>query len=353
MSSAKTKPTQPTRQDKKAGLYQAVTDRIIEELQAGRIPWKKPWKRLLRGGREYPANYGTYLKEQTAPGTAPNSPYYSGINAMILSCFHYARPYYMTFKQAQAAGGQVKKGSKGTGLIYFEMVTAKQTDQPHPVTADKGPACDKAPVVAYPMIKPFYVFHISDIEGIEFVLPELAPPVVTSEKQQDQAGQRIYEQMPNRPALDEQTYTDKAAYRKRTDTVFMPPLAAFDSVAGYYATLFHELVHSTMHESRLNRTVELNAERLKFDDPAYAKEELLAEIGSAYLLAEADLDTQAVTRNQAAYLQHWLGVFEHNPMLIGEVAPLSRRTVGYILAAAPETVSAEFRKIEASQPVAN
>jgi antirestriction protein ArdC len=229
------------RQERKAAIYQAITDRIINELRGGRIPWKRPWKRLVNGEREYPANYATYLRQATGqPATTP-TPYYSGINAMILCCFHHSRPYYLTFKQAQALGGQVKKGSKGIGLIYFEMQTYPAQKAG---TEQEGSTRDETtPLAAFPMLKPFYVFHISDIDGINFELPELAQIPHQPGHQQLAVGERIYEQMPNRPAIDHETYISKAAYRERTDTVFMPRLASFNTPTDYYATLFHELVH--------------------------------------------------------------------------------------------------------------
>lgn len=285
----------------KDSLYQQVTDKLIAQMEKGIIPWKRPWKILDNGAAEMPTNYVTKKS-------------YRGINLMLLSCNTYSRPYYMTFRQAQFLGGNVKKGEKGHMVLFYKTLTQQQEE-----------GSDKK--VFYERMS--FVFNIDQIEGINFKQPNLyiGQP---DEKLLIERCEQIYRNYPNAPKRVN-AQLDRAFYRVSRDEVNMPPVQAFRSPFLYYNTLFHELTHSTGHERRLNRP-EMGAGQQGSE--LYNREELTAELGAAFLSAVCGIsqeENSTIDRHNAAYLQHYLLALRADVSLFYKASQQAQKAVDYIL----------------------
>ena len=281
----------------KQSTYELITERIIAQLEAGTVPWHKPW----RGSAG------------SAPMNITTKRAYRGINVMLLSMMGYDSPYWMTFNQAKKLGGKVRKGEKGSPIVFWKEIEKKDT-----------PAGEKPQT--YWMLRHFFVFNSSQIDGLE--LPELevaeddAPEFDVNELA---AG--IIDGMPNPPEIEH--CDSRAYYRPSTDTVNMPKPEAFDIPANYYSTTFHELVHSTGHASRLSR--EGVTGDAYFGSHNYSKEELVAELGAAFLSATCGLGEMTFDQS-AAYIAGWLKKLKSDSKFVIQAAGAAQRAADYILA---------------------
>ncbi|MBD2769416.1 DUF1738 domain-containing protein [Hymenobacter sp. BT664] len=281
-------------------VYQIVTDRIVAALEGGIIPWRKPWNAVYG----LPRNYAT--------GAA-----YSGINAFLLH-FSGALPFFLTFKQALALGGNVRKGAKGHPVVYYN-VSVRENEQ----TGKE----EKLPFLKY-----YTVFSVEDIENIDFVLPEVERHAHTPIA----AAEAIVSGWDGRPVIEH--LHQRAYYSPSLDMVNMPERATFTTAEGYYATLFHELTHSTGHASRLNRP-DLTAGEGK-QSASYAREELTAEMGASFLCAAAGLDTDQTEENAVAYIQTWLERLKNDKRLVLQAASKAQRAAKFILGVPEEEEAA-------------
>jgi antirestriction protein ArdC len=272
-------------------VYQIVTDRIVAALEGGVIPWRKPWNAVYG----LPRNYAT--------GAA-----YSGINAFLLH-FSGALPFFLTFKQALALGGNVRKGAKGHPVVYYN-VSVRENEQ----TGKE----EKLPFLKY-----YTVFSVEDIEGIAFDLPAVERHAHTP----IEAAEAIVAGWGARPVIEHRH--QRAYYSPSLDMVNMPARDTFTTGEGYYATLFHELTHSTGHASRLDRP-ELTAGEGKLS-ASYAREELTAEMGASFLCAAAGLDTEQTETNAVAYIQSWLERLKNDKKLVLQAASKAQRAARLIL----------------------
>jgi antirestriction protein ArdC len=253
-----------------------VVDILIKSLEEGKIPWRKPWK---GGGKSsFPQN----LKTKTV---------YSGINHFVLSVYMedkgYTSPYFLSYKQATAMGGQVKKGEKGYPVIFAKTSIREQENS-------DGEMEKKT----MRLLRYYTVFNVEQIDGIEDKIPKSEPidettfnPIAECEK--------VVDGMPQKPGLvfNEQ----RAYYSPSKDEINMPKKETFTSAEEYYSTLFHELVHSTGHDSRLDRL-----KKSPFGSTDYSKEELVAEMGSAFLCTQCGIEAKTI-ENSKAYIKGWLG----------------------------------------------
>lgn len=263
----------------KSDVYQQVTDRIIEQLEQGVVPWKSPY--FSKVG--FPKNFSS--------GKA-----YQGINVFLLGSLRFTSPYFLTFLQAKELGGHVRKGERGHLVVKYGTYSKEEDTKPE----DRG---EEKTTRRY--LKAYAVFHASQIEGIEFPeaveLPELAVTEKTA------LARKIVSSMPNCPEIREGSATP--CYRTATDSVHMPEPRFFESEEAYYSTLFHELTHSTGHADRLARKSLLENKGIDASSDTarkiYAEEELVAEMGASYLNAFADIFDAELT-NSAAYLQGWI-----------------------------------------------
>ena len=209
-------------------IYQTVTDRILSSLKAGVIPWEKPWKSPRYAGGPFPRNFYT------------GKPY-RGINILLLWSSEYSSPFWLTFKQAQTLKGSVRKGEHGTPIVFYKQLPE------HAKKDEKAPGEDER----VPFVLCHYtVFNVEQCDGL--TLPEISQPAIAPEVDEDELCESIVTGWENRPALYLTSPTEyRAYYRPSTDSVHMPARSRFVDAPHYYSTLFHELVHSTGHESRL------------------------------------------------------------------------------------------------------
>jgi antirestriction protein ArdC len=289
----------------KFNLYQVVTDRIIASLKAGVIPWEKPWKASQYTGGPFPRNFSTGRP-------------YRGINVMLLWSSCYSSPFWLTFNQAKELGGTVRKGEKGTQIVFYKQLRNRNTKDETPVEDEDR---------RRPFVLTYHtVFNVEQCEGL--TVPQIEKPTTTTNTvEQNEACEAIVTGWTNRPTLHLDNPSEmRAYYVPRTDAVHMPIRNRFVDAPHFYSTLYHELVHATGHESRLNRTF-----GARFGDELYSKEELVAEMGAAFLCAIAEIANEHTDRNTTAYLQSWIAKLEEDNRLIVHAAANAQRAVDSII----------------------
>ena len=268
-------------------VYEIITEKIIDQLESGSVPWVKPWI-----GGEPPKNY------------ISKKPY-RGINPFLLACQGYASPFWLSFKQAQAAGGTVKKGEKGSMVVFWKMFEGSELDK-----------SGKPKMI--PMLRYYTVFNTDQCEGLTVDLPTTGEEFQPIDK-----AESIVDGMQNKPVI--RHAEPRAYYRPSTDLVNMPRKELFESAEGYYSTLFHELGHSTGHKSRLERKDFAEA---AFGSETYSKEELIAEFTSAFLCGISGIEKEI--KNQAAYIQGWLKVLKSDCKMAVLAAAQAQKAADYI-----------------------
>ena len=291
----------------KIDAYQMVTDRICELLEQGFIPWDKPW--AMTNSCAWSGHDGhayTLLNQFLLADPAKKYKDWDELVADISG-------EWVTFKQAADRGGNVKKGEHGRKVVFFTMVQEKDQD---------GNETGKV----HPFVTWSTVFKVSQCEKIEqkFHLDAGAlydfDPDQTAE---DVAGAYI-----SREGIKlNQRQCDRACYSPETDTVTVPLQQQFRNNAEYYSTLFHELTHSSGHPKRLNRIVKMAA----FGSDDYSAEELVAEIGSASILATLGIENEGSFRNSAAYIQNWLKALKNDKKLIVTASAKAEKAIRLIL----------------------
>jgi antirestriction protein ArdC len=292
-------------------VHTIITEKIIAALEAGVVPWRKPWA----GGAASPQNL---ISKRP----------YSGINVLLLSMTAaekgFTSPYWLTKNQVLAAGGAFKPGqepydrttgagsNKNAALVSFWGTFGKKKNEDTETGRDTGPR----------FFKYFLVWNIEQTTGLDALVPA---PVTTTPVAPDVAAEAIVAGYPNGPTMDHAS--GAAWYRPSTDHVGLPPRDSFTGTVAYYATVFHELVHSTGHESRLKRFVAGAA--LGKGSEVYSKEELVAEMGAAFLGAEAGLPDNL--DQSAAYIKSWLTVLKNDHGFVISAASKAQQATNHIL----------------------
>ena len=288
-------------------VYEQVRDRIVTFIETnGTTPWRKPWKAAPGGGCMWPKNATT------------DRPY-RGINAVLLSMLDFDYPLYMTYKQAEKAGLQVRRGSTGTPVVFWAWLKKKE---------EGGGKADGDDPKAIPFLRRYTVFNVEQIDGAEVFVPKEEEPAGPPFVPIDKCEQVVRDYLANGgPGLIHRG--SRACYSPARDKVRVPPPESFESPEAYYGTLFHELVHSTGHGLRVARkgiTGQVN-----FGSHTYGKEELVAEIGSAFLCAVCGVDPPPLRDNQAAYVSSWLRTIKEDPKLVVLAAAQAQRAADWIL----------------------
>lgn len=285
----------------RASLYDSVTNRIIAELEAGRLPWVQPWGRSGGASAALPHNAGS--------GRA-----YSGINILILwgAVIEAGWPSqgWLTFRQALEAGGNVRKGERGTTIVYADRFVPKGE-------AERA-ARDGGDVRAVPFLKSFTVFNVAQCEGLREGIGIDPAPLPSREIEP------VAEAVIAASGIAFRTGGDKAFYVPAHDYVQVPPQPAFFDQINYYRTALHELTHATGHVSRLDRKL-LNS----FGSKDYAREELVAEMGSAFLCAALGIEPSV---RHADYIGSWLEVLREDNRVIFRAASLASKAAEWLLA---------------------
>ncbi|TXF89259.1 DUF1738 domain-containing protein [Neolewinella aurantiaca] len=301
----------------KPDLYQVITDKVIELLEAGTVPWQRPWNQ-----------YG--LARNYATGHV-----YTGINAFLLNFFpSFDVPFYLTYKQAQALGGQVRKGAKAE-TVYFFKTLYKDADGKSlkPDQIAKLGDGDKF-VKAIPMPRTFHLFNIADIEGIEFNIPEISD----NPNAPIEACDNFVLGLQDVPEVNHKDL-NHAYYAPVADQINMPPLPRFSCSPAYYKTLFHEITHSTGHPSRLSRPgITLPKEQRVPGSEPHAHEELIAELGAVYLCQHAGILNAPPLgvgglENAAAYIDSYLGCLKNDKRFLFQASSQAQKAVNFLLEA--------------------
>lgn len=283
-------------------LYQCVTNQILDMLEQGVAPWRSPI--LGRTSAGHPKNV-----ESGKP--------YRGVNVFLLAMtawgHGYESSYWLTFNQAKARGGAVKKGEKSSMVVFW-----KQLDG---IDKETGEA------IKLPLLRYYNVFNVVQCEGIK---PPDAVPFEAVPFTPQEAAEKIVSGYVGGPTIEHAG--SQAFYRSSVDIVRMPEPTRFVSNDEYYSTLLHELSHSTGHSSRLDR--KLDTEPKPFGSPDYGKEELIAEMSAAFLCGHAGI-TPAVIENQAAYLQGWAKTLKGDKKLVIAAAGAAQKAADWIMGERP------------------
>jgi len=276
---------------KNQSIYENITQRIIDLLETGNVPWHKPWTAKAA----FPRNYVTKKA-------------YRGVNVLLLHAMAYESPFWMTYKQAAELGGNVRKGEKACPVVFWKQLELE----------DK----ETGELEKIPMLRFYFVFNLSQCENIKDIAN--APQVQTTTTE----AAEIVEQMPQRPAIKHGMR--KAFYSPGEDYIGLPDAKNFESEAAYYSVLFHEMIHSTGHTSRLNRPTLTT--KAGFGASDYCREELIAELGASFLCGQASITTPSLIENSAAYLRGWLEALKNDKTLIVQAAAQAQRATDFILA---------------------
>ena len=282
-------------------VYQKITDQIVSELEKGVRPWMKPWNGEHAAGRI------------TRPLRGNGIPY-QGINVLMLwssaMAKGYAAPIWMTFKQALEFKAHVRKGEQGSLVVYADRITRTETDE------HTGEASE----YAIPFMKGYTVFNVEQIDGLPERFYANAEPRLES-------VQRIarVESFIAATGANVRHGGNRAFYSPASDHVQMPIIEAFRDAESYYATLAHEATHWTRHPSRLDR----DFGRKRHGDEGYAMEELVAELGAAFLSADLDL-TPEVRDDHAAYIASWIKVLKNDKRAIFSAASHAQRAADFL-----------------------
>ena len=286
-----------TKEEAIVNIYEIVTNRIMELLEEGTVPWKKPWR------------------SSEGPRNLISKKPYRGINSFLLNCSPYESDFYLTYNQAKQKGGQVRKGEKSTLVVFWKWLNtvtdAEETDE-----MTTGKRLTKVPILRY-----YNVFNLDQVDGIEPPKePKIDNPFTAIEK-----AEQIIENMPLRPSIRYEGH--RAVYSPMLDSVTLPPKESFTSSEEAYSTLFHELAHSTGHASRVGRKGVI--EPTYFGSHDYSQEELVAELSASMLCGVAGIES--TIENSAAYISGWLSVLKKDKKLLVLAAAQGQKAADYIL----------------------
>jgi antirestriction protein ArdC len=269
-----------------------VTEQFIKKLEAGVVPWQRPW------------NIATGI-----PKNLISKKSYNGINVLMLSCNEFQSPWWVSFKQCDQLGGSIKKGEHGSMITFCKPMRGKvETENGDVVSEGKR----------YLLLRYYRVWNVEQTEGLE----EKIPKVETIEFNPIERCEEVFNGMPLRPEV--KYNGSRAYYDFRNDHIGMPSKELFHSPEEYYSTLFHEAVHSTGHQSRIGREFGKG-----FGTEVYSFEELIAEIGSAFLYAYCGIEK--TFDNSAAYLASWLKKLKEDSRMIIRAASASQKAYNFIL----------------------
>lgn len=279
-------------------LYQTITDKIIAELSAGTAPWVRPWS-----GSPDPL-----------PRNAVSKRPYRGINNVLLGIeafgHGYATNQWMTFRQANHLGGHVRKGEHGSTIIYYESrLVEKESSE---TLADAGEPEKRF----IPLLKVFTVFNLDQIDGLPDFYHQIAPVA-------DWTGEALPERIIGESGADIRHQGFRAFYSPPNDLIYLPDRQHFADAPSYYGTALHELCHWTGHGTRLGRQL-----GRRFGESAYAMEELIAELGAAFLSAYCRLDGRL---QHASYIASWLEVLQRDKRAIFVAAAQAQKASDYLL----------------------
>lgn len=303
-------------------LYQDVTNRIIAALENGVVPWRKPWKTDEQGYRHL---FGL-------PANAKTGRAYSGVNVVLLWLEQMEKGYssskWLTFHQALQSGGNVKKGERSTLVLWYKAIEKRARDEQGQVMFDEegNPVTEESCI-----LKSHFVFNVEQCENLPeemtAVINDSVEPSTRHESFVDAATYaRIHQMIDAIGVKFSNRGMDSAFYRPKTDEIFLPKPQCFFTEGDYWSTVLHEVVHSTGHESRMNRPG-ITSKQISFGDDIYAFEELIAEIGSAFLCASLGITGEL---QHESYIGNWLEIMKGDKKAIVKASKFARLASQYL-----------------------
>jgi len=282
----------------KMDVYQIITNQIVKRLEDGCVPWKQP--------------YHIEVAKNLVTGKV-----YKGINEFILNGL-FPSPYYLTFKQCKELGGTIKKGEAGIPVVFWNMKDVKTKE----TKIVDGEEVTETKLKTMPFLRYYTVFNATQCEGITHKRLSEAREAVGYNPDIESA-EKIIAGYENKPVM--KFMETIPCYVPALDEIRVPTKDKFDSIEEYYATVFHEMVHSTGHEKRLNRDMKF----FKDDKESYSKEELVAELGACYLSKTAMINVPI--DNSSAYINGWINAIKGDKKLLVSAVSKSRKAVEYII----------------------
>lgn len=277
-------------------VYEMVTDRIIEQLENGVIPWQKPWTGVRSGA---------FNRISKKP--------YSLLNQMLLKF----DGEYATFKQWQDLGGHVRKDEHSEIVVFWKIQPVEEEQE------------DGTKVVKQiPLLRYYNVFHISQVDGVE---PLQEEAIDNDIEPIEKAENVLHDYWTRENITVEHKAGNRAYYSPTLDMICLPLFEQFVDSSEYYSTAFHECIHSTMKENRCNRAEDHKGKNVAFGSQEYSREELCAEIGSATILNIIGIETKNSFTNSAAYIQNWLSVLRNDVKFVVSASSKAEKAVKYIL----------------------
>jgi len=273
-------------------IYERITNLIVERLKSGVIPWKQPWS------------------SDTHPRNMISKRPYHGINFWLLLSTGNESPFYLSFQQVKVLGGNIKKGEKSIPVVFWKLLNTEEKD---------------GTIKKTPFLKYYNVFNLSQTEGIDPIrLPDAEIPNPNFDP--ISKAEELVEQWKDCPQI--KFNQSQAYYSPSQDVIGMPNPQSFFNAPDYYSVLFHEATHSTGNIKRLGRHAKMRD--LNFGSHSYSQEELVAEMGAAYLSGMCGIENQTIP-NSTAYIQSWIRTFKNDPKVLVIAAAQAQKAVGYIL----------------------
>lgn len=269
-------------------IYQKMTDKILEKLEKGVIPWKQSWK-----GMGLPKNVVTKKP-------------YRGINALMLFSEDFNSPYWLTFKQAKTLGGAVKTGEKGTQVVFWKWL-------------EKLDAEGKPQKI--PLLKHYTLFNALQCDGLEI------EPIKEEPRTLESCEKLVSDFLSKEKTLKLTHNKTQPCYLPGADEVNLPLLSSFRSVEDYYHTMFHELTHATGHSTRLDRGFDKSQ---SFGSEDYSKEELIAELGACFLSGHSGIAAKTID-DSASYINGWIKALKDDKKMLVHAGAKAQQAADYIL----------------------
>ena len=266
-----------------------ITNRIIEKLEAGTVPWQKPWS-----GGSWPKN--VVSKKE-----------YRGVNSFVLGCSEFSSPYWGTFKQISDLGGTITKGQHGSPVLFYTWLEDKS---------------DFEVERKIPFMRFYKVWNLEQTTGVD--MSKVPVAVVLNDNEKLDMCESIIKNMPLRPEIK---FKEARAYYSPTlDIVNMPRMETFKDSESYYSTIYHELGHSTGHKSRLARK---DFDGNCFGSDSYSKEELVAELTASFLMSVCGIENKTID-NSASYIQSWIRKFKNYKNLLISASSQAQKAFDFI-----------------------
>jgi antirestriction protein ArdC len=277
-------------------VYREITERILDALESGTVPWRRPWR-----------DFGM---QRNLSSRRP----YRGINQLLTQLTQqlrgYGSPFWLTYRGAERAGGHVRRAERGTLVVLWKRLVVEDEESE-----------EKKRIW---WARAYTVFNLDQVDGVE-------APAIEEKRLEFEPNQRcehLLARMPDPPTV--QHVPGGAFYVPASDTITLPPRESFHEVEGYYATRFHETVHSTGHSSRLDRELASRS-----SEESYSREELIAELGAAMLCGRAGIAPQRLEQS-AAYIASWLAALRNDKRMVVSASQHAQRAVDHILDERPE-----------------